>query len=62
MPHRTLVALVSGAIIVLISSAASVAEPIRLARHPDYHAGRIAFAENYLAVTYQQKTTDYTRN
>src|SRR5438874_3478943 len=44
MPHRTLVALVSGAIIVLISSAASVAEPIRLARHPDYHAGRIAFS------------------
>ncbi len=36
--------LVSSAIVLLVGAVASVAEPIRLARHPDYHAGRIAFS------------------
>src|SRR5205809_1783093 len=42
--HRTPIALASGAFVLLVSAATSVAEPIRLARHPDYHAGRIAFS------------------
>jgi tricorn protease len=32
------------AAIVLLGSATAAAEPIKLARHPDYHAGRIAFS------------------
>src|SRR5207247_5826520 len=42
--HRTPIALASAAFVLLVSAATSVAEPIRLARHPDYHAGRIAFS------------------
>src|SRR5205809_6597038 len=42
--HRTPIALASGALVLLVSAATSVAEPIRLARHPDYNAGKIAFS------------------
>src|SRR6266508_329846 len=35
---------VASALFVVVASAASFAAPVRLARHPDYHAGRIAFS------------------
>src|SRR5690242_21610268 len=41
---RTSIASVCAAVILLVSAAAQDAAPVRLARHPDYHAGRIAFS------------------
>ncbi len=35
---------VASALFVVVASAASFAAPVRLARHPDYHAGKIAFS------------------
>src|SRR4051812_42651546 len=44
MFHRTSVALVLGALVLLVGAVTLAAAPVRLARHPDYHAGRIAFS------------------
>ena len=45
MAKRVLsIALCAPVCLIMLGAAAAWAGPIRLARHPDYHAGRIAFS------------------
>jgi hypothetical protein len=44
MARRYLVALLIFPVLVTLPVVTAAAGPIRLARHPDYHAGRIAFS------------------